>query len=133
MKMLILTDDVTQARQLISQFNIENIFVLDEVMVREGAGVTTDPDTPGYKDWIVTKMSNLVKAFKFKLHVAVIADMRYDRAVELIPHDFSCLLYSGSKKHHLAYNPQYKTTYKIKDLADTSSIQNIQKVIQNIG
>jgi len=132
LKILILTDDIPAGRSLVEQLDIPKIYILDEQMVREGTGIVEDPDSAGYPDRLLNKMRSLVKTFAAKRPMAVILDMRYHRAVELIPHEISCLLYDGSKSRRLAYNPTYKTMFRAKDL-DDQSVEMLAKTIKNIA
>jgi hypothetical protein len=132
LKILILTDDIAAGRSLVEQLDIPKIYILDEELVRDGTGIVEDPDSAGYPDRLLTKMRSLVKNFTASRPIAIILDMRYHRAVELIPHEISCLLYDGSKSRRLAYNPTYKTMFRAKDL-DDQSVEMLAKTIKNIA
>ena len=132
LKLLILTDDIPAGRSLVEKLDIPKLYILDEQMVREGTGIFEDPDTAGYPDRLLTKMGSLVKTFTAKRPIAVILDMRYHRAVELIPHEASCLLYDGSKKRRLAYNPTYKTMFRAVDLEDPV-LETMKRTLKNIS
>ena len=132
LKILILTDDIAAGRSLVEQLDIHKLYILDEELVRDGTGIVEDPDSAGYPDRLLTKMRSLVKNFTASRPIAIILDMRYHRAVELIPHEISCLLYDGSKSRRLAYNHTYKTTFQAVDL-DDPVLEKLASTLKHIG
>ena len=132
LKILILTDDIPAGRSLVEQLDIPKLYILDEELVREGTGIVEDPDSAGYPDRLLAKMGSLVKNFTAMRPIAVILDMRYHRAVEMIPHEISCLLYDGNKNRRIAYNPTYKTMFRAVDL-DDPVLETLAKTITHIG
>ena len=131
MKILILTDNVVEARNLITQLNLDNPLVWDESIVNEG--VQTHPADITYTNLTVKRTANLVANYKAKRPLVIILDMLRWSAVEQITHDFSILLYNGSKKRKLGYNVQYHTDFTVKSIDNNSLITSILKSIHKIN
>lgn len=131
MKILILTDNLAEAKNLASQFNLDNPLVWDESIVNEG--VQTDPDDITYTSMTVKRTANLVANYKAKRPLVIILDMLRWSAVEKITHDFSILLYNGSKKRKLGYNVQYHTDFTVKSSSDNAKITAITASLQKFS
>ena len=128
-KLLILTDEIQDGLSLVEQLDIPNIYILDERLVREGIGIVEDPNSAGYPDRLLAKISSLVKNFTAKRPVAIVLDMRYHNAVDMIPHDISCLVYDGSKSKRLAYNPRYKTNITIENISEINRLTSYLQML----
>jgi hypothetical protein len=132
-KLLVLTDDPDQARSVLESMDIPKLYIIDEQMVWTSTGMTMDRDDPEYRPRMVQKISALTRAFSAKRPLATVLDMRFQEAIETVPHDASILIYDGSKARKLFYNVKYKTTFTIKGPQDAKSIDMVQKAIQNIA
>ena len=124
LKILILAKDPGSIKLL-----IPNIHIIDEPSIRESTGFNLDPDTAGYGPILVSRVTNLVKAWKGKRPLAIILDMRYHTAVDQIPHDVSCLVYDGSKSKRLAYNCRYKTDVTIENIDEINRLTDILEAV----
>jgi len=88
-----------------------------------------DPTEPGHGHRIVQRMAVLARAWKAKRPLVMLLDMRYHNAVEEIPHDYSCLIYDGSRKRRLAYNIGYKTDITIENIDEISRLTDILEAV----
>jgi hypothetical protein len=131
MKILILTDNVVEARNLTTQLNLDNPLVWDESIVNEG--VQIHPADITYTSLTVKRTANLVTNYKAKRPLVIILDMLRWSAVEQITHDFSILLYNDSKKRKLGYNVQYRTDFTLKSSNDIEKITAITASLQNFN
>jgi hypothetical protein len=133
MKLLILAQDIDQAKQIANNLDIVNSYVVDELLLAEDTGLMQDTDSAGYAVRIVAKMRTIAATFKAKRPLIMIVNMKYQTAVAEIPHDMSCLIYDGSRSKRLQYSPTYKTTFKIRDSEDAENIQKLESAAKNIG
>jgi hypothetical protein len=131
MKILILTDDVYEAKKLSDQLSLDNPLVWDELIINEG--VQVHPTDVSYSSLTVKRTASLVANYKSKRPLVIILDMLRWSAVEQITHDFSILLYNGSKKRKLDYNVQYHTDFNLKSIDNKTLINSILKSIQKIN
>ena len=133
MKLLILAQDIDQAKQIANNLDIPNSYVVDENLLAENTGLMRDPASAGYAIKIVAKMRTIASTFKAKRPLIMIVSMKYQTAVAEIPHDMSCLIYDGSRSKRLQYSPTYKTTFNIRDAEDLENIQRLEFAAKNIG
>jgi hypothetical protein len=131
MRILILTDNVAEAKKLSDQLSLDNPLIWDESIVNEG--VQIHPTDVTYTSLTVKRTANLVTNYKAKRPLVIILDMLRWSAVEQITHDFSILLYNGSKKRKLGYNVQYRTDFTLKSIDNKTLINSILKSIHKIN
>ncbi len=121
MKILVLTDDIAQARSMIDQLEIDSVHCIDEEQLLETTHVS--PEEPGYLFWMSQRAAAVFQSYKFNKNLVILMDMKHWAATKLIQHDLSVLIYSGTKKRRLFYNPKYKTDFVAKNLNDLTMIK----------
>lgn len=131
MKLLLLVDDFVDAAALIKQLDLKNPKIIYEQEVAENTGLTYGD--PYYISKLTNSMASLTNLFQPRVPAVIVMHLMHYKAVELIKHDISVLIYNGQKKQKLFYNVRYPTNFSLQTVLDHKTIAEINSQIQKIS
>ena len=127
-KLLVMAQHPLAAKSALLQ--IPDLFLLDEEAIRDGHGISDDPDSAGYSHKISSKMAALAAGWRYKRPLCVLADMRWQSLPEQMAYDVSCLIYDGTRPRRLAYNVGYRTDITIENAGEISRLTDLLKAVK---